>query len=153
MKKILLLAIFGMSLNLFSQADRDTTVILQEKRCLTAGILQGGGSLIGLDIEVLLNKYIGIQAGAGLVGFGAGINYHLKPGVRSSFISCQYWNQGIGDSFVQNAISVNYVYRSRKWFSGQIGLGAPLDLGPGAPDDFEQPNVMLTYSLGAYFPW
>lgn len=51
----------------------------------TVGLLQGGGSLIGVDLEVLATEKIGIQLGAGLVGYGAAINYHPKGGFRSSF--------------------------------------------------------------------
>ncbi|MBE0640433.1 MAG: hypothetical protein IH599_00250, partial [Bacteroidales bacterium] len=81
----------------YSQRKRDYS-----SNAITLGILQGGGSLIGADIEFLLAGRLGIQAGAGLVGYGGGINYHLGPSIRSSFISLQYWNQGIGDSFTQS---------------------------------------------------
>ncbi len=127
---------------------------MKETSCITVGILQGGGSLVGADLELLLSDHFGAQIGAGLVGFGAGLNYHFKPGIRSSLLSLQYWNQGIGDSFTQSLIGPSFVYRGRKWFTFQIGLGAVLDIGdhdlyePG-----EEPDVLLTYAIGAYFPW
>src|SRR6218665_3600051 len=37
------------------------------KSCLTVGILQGGGSLVGVDFEFLLTNGVGIQLGAGIV--------------------------------------------------------------------------------------
>lgn len=126
----------------------------EEKRAAaTFGILQGGGALIGVDLEVLATNRFGIQAGAGLMAFGAGLNYHLKPGIRSSFISLQYWNQGMGDRFVQSAVGPSFVYRGKKWFTCQLGLGKTLKKGPQFPADKEFPPVMLLYSIGAYVPF
>ncbi len=140
------------STNLFSQ-EGQVSEQTEKRNSITIGILQGGGSLIGADMEFLLNDRFGFQIGAGLVGFGGGLNYHFKPSIRSSFISLQYWNQGIGDSFTQNVVGPNFVYRGKKWFTAQIGLGVPLQKGPAMPDDFVQPPVMLMYSIGAYIPF
>ncbi|MFV0501953.1 MAG: hypothetical protein ACK5MH_10220 [Bacteroidales bacterium] len=75
MKKILILIMICLSTNLFSQTEQISNV--EEKRnCITIGFLQGGGSLIGADFEFLLTDRFGIQFGAGIVGFGGGINYH-----------------------------------------------------------------------------
>ena len=151
MKRILLIIVIcGLSLNLFYQTKRNGEI--EKRNSITIGILQGGGSLVGADMEFLLTKQLGIQVGAGIVGFGGGINYHFKPSIRSSFISLLYWNQGVGDYFVQNMIGPNFVYRGKKWFTFQIGFGFPLSEGPAMPDDFEQPPVMLMYSIGAYLP-
>jgi hypothetical protein len=119
---------------------------------ITVGVLQGGGSLVGFDLETLLGRNVGIQVGAGIVGFGGGLNFHFRPEIRSSFISFQYWNQGFGESHTQSLMSANYVYRARKIFTFQIGLGLPLDKGPGWPESMEQPPAMLTYAVGLYFP-
>lgn len=124
----------------------------EKTKCLTLGVLQGGGSLLGADFEVLISKQVGMQVGMGLVGFGGGINYHFKPSVRSSFLSLQYWHQGYADSYAQSVAGANYVYRGKKWFTFQIGLGVPLEIGPAMPEDYQVPPVMLMYSLGAYIP-
>ena len=126
---------------------------ITEKAALTVGILQGGGSLIGADLEVLLTKQLGLQVGAGLVGFGTAVNVHLKPTIRSSMISFTYWNQGTGQSFAQNAIGPTFVYRGERWFTAQIGIGKTLSKGPAFPEDVEQPPVMLLYSIGGYLPF
>lgn len=152
LKGVLVVFAVCASANLFSQGIYNYREA-EPRKCITAGILQGGGSLIGVDMEFLLTPQFGAQIGAGLIGFGAGLNYHFKPSIRSSFISFQYWNQGVGDSFVQNSVGPNFVYRSEKWFTFQVGFGLPLDVGPAAPDDFVQPDVMLTFALGAYFPF
>ena len=152
MKQILIMILICISTNLFSQEEQ-VSEQTEKRNSITIGILQGGGSLIGADMEFLLTDRFGFQIGAGLVGFGGGLNYHFKPSIRSSFISLQYLNQGIGDSFAQNVIGPNFVYRGKKWFTAQIGLGVPLEKGPAMPDDFVQPPVMLMYSIGAYIPF
>jgi len=119
---------------------------------LTVGILQGGGGLLGIDFEKIIYKRFSVQVGAGIVSYGAGINYHFKPTVRSSFISLQYWNQGIGASFTQNALGATYVFRGKKWFTFQIGAGHRLQKGPAYPENRSFPAFMLLYSIGAYFP-
>ena len=152
MKQILIMILICISTNLFSQEEQISEQT-EKRNSITIGILQGGGSLIGADMEFLLTDRFGFQIGAGFVGFGGGLNYHFKPSIRSSFISLQYWNQGIGNSFAQNAIGPNFVYRGKKWFTAQIGLGVPLEKEPAMPDDFEQPSIMLMYSIGAYIPF
>ena len=154
----ILLLVASISLNAqdYYQADYKETNSLEavSTSCITVGILKGGGSLIGADLEFLLSEKIGAQIGGGLVGYGGGINFHLKPGIRSSFISVQYWNQGIGGTFVQSLVGPNFVYRSKKWFTFQIGLGALLEIGEeNIYDEGEVPDVILTYAIGAYFPW
>lgn len=151
MKKVLVAGILlGLSLNLFSQE-----LLNQEppkRGSVTIGILEGGGSLIGVDIERLVTNQLGLQLGAGIFGFGAGINYHLKPSINSSYFSLQYWSQGFGDSHTQSVVGPSYVYRGKRWFTAQIGLGIPLDKGPAWPSSMAQPPIMLTYAIGAYFP-
>jgi hypothetical protein len=152
MKRIFILILICLTSNLFSQTEPEMELV-EERNSITIGILQGGGSLVGADIEFLLTDQFGLQIGAGLIGFGGGINYHFKPSIRSSFVSFQYWNQGIGESFSQNVVGPSFVYRGKKWFTFQIGLGVPLEKGPAMPEDFEQPPVMLMYSIGAYIPF
>ncbi len=150
MKKQLLLIFLALGMtHAFSQETAET----QKRLCATFGILQGGGSLIGADLEVLVSNRIGIQAGAGFVGFGGGLNIHLKPTIRSSFVSLAYWHQGVGDSYTQSVVGPSYVYRGKKWFTAQIGLGFAVEKGPNWPDSKTQPPVMLLYSIGAYIPW
>ncbi len=152
MKQILIIITFLISTNLFAQIEEQVEKA-DKRSCITIGIFQGGGSLVGADFEFLLTNHFGVQVGAGYVGFGGGVNFHFKPSVRSSFISLQYWNQGIGDSFAQNAIGPNFVYRGKKWFTAQLGIGMTLQKGPALSDKYEQPPFMLMYSIGAYIPF
>lgn len=119
---------------------------------ITIGILNGGGSLVGVDYEILTTPKLGMQVGFGYLGFGAGINYHFNPSIRSSFISLQYWNQGIRGSFVQNVIGPTYIYRGKKWFTFQIGAGAVLSRTSYWPENVPQSPVILLYSIGGYIP-
>lgn len=155
MKKIFLLALFVLpSISLIAQETTGTGLSsTPEKRAaVTVGFLQGGGALIGVDFEYLVTPQLGLQAGAGYIGFGAGVNFHLKPAINSSFVSLAYWHQGIGDTFAQDAIGSVFTFRARKYLSASLGLGIPLSRGPALDIDFEQPPVMLLYSIGIYFP-
>jgi hypothetical protein len=124
----------------------------QYYHCFTIGLLNGGGSLVGMDVEFLLGNNISIQAGAGYVGVGAGLNVHFKPTLKSSFFSIQYWHQGLGDTYTQSLVGPSIVFRARKVFTAQIGLGFALEKGPAWKESVTQPPVMLTYSIGLYFP-
>lgn len=150
-KQILMIMICALSANLFSQTEQINKT--EKRNSVTIGFFQGGGSIVGADFELLVTNHFGIQLGAGLIGWGGGVNFHFKPSIRSSFISLQYWNQGVGATFAQNVLGPNFVYRGKKWFTFQIGLGVPLKKGPALPYDYKLPPVMLMYGIGAYLPF
>lgn len=153
MKKLLIIALVLLCTMSAVSAQGGTIGTEETKKAsLTVGLLQGGGSLVGADFEALISDRVGLQIGAGFSGYGAGLNYHLKPGINSSFLSLSYWNQGIGDSFTQRLIGPTFVYRARKIFTAQIGLGFVLERGPAYPSHLGEPPVILMYSIGAYFP-
>ena len=120
---------------------------------LTVGLLQGGGSLVGVDFEQLIGDRIGVQAGAGLVGFGAGINYHFQPTSNSSAISIQFC-----DKLSQRIVGITYIHRATTTgFTAQIGLGAVIERGKILDDYYRDngisnpPDIILMYSIGWYF--
>jgi hypothetical protein len=148
-KSIILIALLILSVKSVAQVVHSN----ESQAAITAGILQGGGSLIGADLEFMPTRSIGLQVGAGFVGYGAGVNFHFKPGVRSSFLSLQYWHQGMTDSNYQSVVGPTFVYRAPKWFTAQIGAGYLLS-GAGATysNTRAATPVILLYSIGAYFP-
>jgi len=121
-------------------------------KAITVGFLQGGGALIGGDLEILLSDRLGIQGGMGMFAYGFGLNYHLKPGINSSFLSFGYWHQGLGSTFVQSLVGPSFVFRAKKIFTFQIGLGAILERGPAYVTSAVEVPMILTYSIGMYFP-
>lgn len=125
----------------------------QHKSMLTVGFLNGGGSLIGADLEYMLTKRVGMQVGGGLIGFGGGINYHLQPAIQSSFVSLQYWHQGVGPTHSMSLLGPSYVYRSKKWFTCQLGFGVVMDRGKAMPEVLKNTTTMFTYSIGAMLPF
>jgi hypothetical protein len=151
MKKLIVaVSLLIVSLNAFSQVIEEDEV--EKRNSITVGILQGGGSLVGADFEALVSRKIGVQFGAGLFGYGVGLDYHLNPSIRSSFISMQYWHQGFGTNYSQSLVGPSFVYRGKRWFTAQIGLGYVLGYGSAWPSDADKSPVILTYSIGAYFP-
>lgn len=142
---IVLLAVFSVQ----AMAER----VPNPKKCsISAGFLQGGGGLIGVDFEYLFSNHFSAQAGIGFTSFGAGINYHFKPYINSSMISLMYWHQGIGDTFTQSVVGPVYTFRAPKVFQFQIGIGGRVGKGPNLNPDTANVPVMLLYSIGVYFP-
>lgn len=130
----------------------------EKKFCLTVGILQGGGSLIGTDLEIKLIRKFSVQAGIGLLGYGGAINYHFKPRIKSSCLSFSYWHQGLGPTYVQSIVGPTYVFRHRKGFTAQIGLGKITEISAFGLRSYEQrfpnrppPTLILMYSIGWCF--
>lgn len=142
---IVLVALFSVQL----MAQR---VPSEKKMSISAGVLQGGGGLVGADFEFMFSNHFSAQAGIGFRSFGAGINYHFKPFINSSMISLLYWHQGIGDTYTQALLGPVYTFRAPKVFQFQIGLGAKVGEGPNIPEANKNVPVMLMYSIGVYFP-
>lgn len=136
----------------FADAAQQSAPVNPKRAAITVGFLQGGGSLIGADLEFLVTPKLGLQAGAGYIGFGGSVNYHLKPVINSSFVSIGYWHQGMGETFAQDALGGLFTFRANKLLSASLGLGIPLSRGPALDPDYEQPPVMLLYSIGLYLP-
>lgn len=108
------------------------TVEKEKNVALSAGIMMGGGSLIGVDLELLVPKtQLGLQVGAGISSFGGGLNYHLKNRINSSFVSLQYYYQQFGDNHYASWLGPVFVYRAKKWFQAGAGLGGLVEKGPG----------------------
>lgn len=146
-----LILVCVLSLQLQAQSDLGKRAS-DSRASLTIGVLQGGGSLVGADLEFLASDRLGIQLGAGLVGYGGGINYHLKPTIKSSYFSFQYWHQGTGESFTQAVAGPNFVYRGKRWFTFQIGAGIRIEEGPALPNSLKDTPFLLMYAIGAYIP-
>jgi hypothetical protein len=158
---------FGLSAQLLPEPESVKT------SCFTVGYHQGAGSLIGVDFESVIVNQWSAQIGTGFYGFGGGLNYHLTNifrssyynYIRSSFVGIHYWRQGADDSYLQlseldkgfrdshtqTLIGPNFVYRGRKWFTAQIGLGYILDKGPRYVGKADQKFVPM-YSIGVYYP-
>lgn len=133
--------------NVFAQAENEGN---NDRITVTVGLLQGGGSLVGADLEVMATQRIGLQIGAGFRGYGAALHYHLKPGPRSSALSLAYWHQGTGDYFTQSLVGGTFVFRAKKLFTAQLGIGARLVEGPALPENLAEVPVILMYSIGIY---
>ena len=138
--------------------------------CFTTGMFYGGGALFGFEFENKFFNRIGIQHGYGCsfskisnpenigllhlgvnyISFGAGLNYHLKPTLRSSYISFQYWTQGVFDEFLQSVTGPVFVYRSKKFFTAQIGLGYVITKKPVFQYQYVKAPFMITYAIGFY---
>jgi hypothetical protein len=112
------------------------------------GFLMGGGSMFGADVEYLFAKNRwGVQAGAGLIGVGAGINYHLKPSISSSFLSVQYWNMWLF-SYTSYVVPM-FTFRYKK-FQVSAGCGIALPVGKYTR---EGGTLVPLINIGGYVPF
>jgi hypothetical protein len=123
-----------------------------------AGFLHGGGSLLGADLEVLAVDRFAVQAGAGYMGYGAAVNFHFEPTLRSHYLSLAYWHQGFSPDLSQQAAGLTFGFRSFEWLTAQLGIGYVLYRGETAVDNLKKAydtdslsQWMLLYSLGAFF--
>jgi hypothetical protein len=150
--------------NIFTITDSDL------HRCFVTGLMYGGGSIFGFEIENKITDRLSIQHGYGYsvsnkyykqdigmlhlgvdyISFGGGLNYHLKPTLRSSYISVQYWTQGVINEFLQGLTGPVFVYRSNKLFTAQVGLGYVITKKPILEYQYIKAPFMLTYAIGFY---
>jgi hypothetical protein len=114
------------------------------------GVLHGGGSLFGGDLEFRLGRFTAIQFGVGFKGYGAALNFHLAPSLRSSYLSLMYWHQGIGSSFSQSMVGPTVVVRAWGFFTFSLGLGYILDQNPNFIVEKKKGDVIHTYAVGGY---
>lgn len=148
MKKFILIVLVA----LFSVQLMAQRVPSEKKMSISAGVLQGGGGLVGADFEYLFSKHFSVQAGAGLLSCGAAVNFHFKPYINSSMLSLSYWHQGFGNAHTQSVVGPVYTFRAPKVFQFQIGMGYRVDEGPALNPDYSNTKFMLLYSIGVYFP-
>jgi hypothetical protein len=117
---------------------------------VNAGLLMGGGAGLGADVEYLFaeNRW-GVQAGAGITGFGAGLSYHLKPRINSPFASLQYCHQVGANREATDILGAMYVYRYKKWLQAGAGLGTFLSESEG-----QKPGeALLMLQVGIFAPF
>jgi hypothetical protein len=163
-KLILLICCFSCSVFLYGQeaqeevietSVQDTSAENVKNTALSVGVLMGGGSLIGADFEFLLPKTrVGLQVGAGISSVGAGINYHLKDNINSSFISLQYFYQQFGDNHFASWLGPMYIFRAKKLFQAGIGLGSLVEKGPKwntQSETAQKATASLLFNIGVYF--
>jgi hypothetical protein len=115
---------------------------------VTIGILQGG-SLLGFDYDRLVADRVGLQFGAGLIGFDAGVTYHHRPGIRSRNLFLGFWNLGPpGGQANLRIVGLTHAWRSRQLFTTQLGIGATIRQSEESRDRFGEAPVLLIYSIG-----
>ncbi|MDR1371959.1 MAG: hypothetical protein LBJ17_02370 [Dysgonamonadaceae bacterium] len=174
MKKIIILTVFISTISLITAQETEerqsrkitkTSAALLEYNAMppeikntsiTAGLMMGGGSLIGVDFEYLpIQNRIGFQIGAGISSYGAGINYHLKEGANSSFVSFQYYHQGFGDNYYASWLGPMFCIRFMRLFQLSIGTGALIEKGPqwtvSLDEKQQKTTASLLFNIGLYF--
>ena len=131
-----------------------TSVGRKENVAISFGAFMGGGGLIGFDLETLVGKRVGFQAGVGLVSFGLGLNYHIKPYINSSFATFHYKHLGFGANHIASTIGPGFTFRARKIFQAGVDFGYVVNRGYSFYDAVKNPdtNLFINFQIGLYFP-
>ena len=138
-------------------AEEPDPIAGKGQKVFTLGFLVAN-SLIGGEVEYFLNNAIGIEAGVGIVGAGAGVNLHFYTSRNSDYyfnVEGGYWPVF---GFVPAVeLGGRSFYGKRK----KIGLGAEAGLGfmttsgsissGGKTLSWENGQSFLVYSLGLLF--
>jgi len=124
----------------------------EERLSINFGFMMGGG-LIGIDLEALLGKRLGLQFGFALSGMDISINYHFSPYINSSFISLQYIHIGLGRNNVGATLGPMLNFRAKKLFQAGIGWGVVVSRGPMWTNAYKEEVTMLfQFNIGLYIP-
>ncbi len=112
--------------------------------------MMGGGGLLGADIEALVLPHVSCQMGVGRSSFGAALNYHFRPEIKSPFLSLQYWQLGRAANHIATYMGPMFIYRNSSIFQAGIGYGYVVD--KGAANRQPDKNFALMLQLGLCFP-
>ncbi len=156
MKKLITFLFFVFfSLQIIAQNTVEEAKEPEKLWSASVGLLNGGGGLIGFDLERMIDNHFSIQAGFSITGYGAAINYHIKPRINSSMFSFALIHPGIGKNYILTAIGPSFTYRAKKIFFAQFGMSYVIDKGAFFHEVFKEKDFdrMLTYSIGVYFPF
>jgi len=152
MKNFLLFLLFIASANISAQYAQDFKP--EKTSSITVGLLQNA-TLIGAEFETMAYKDIGVQLGAGVLGYSAGIDLHFDHSIRSSSISCQYFVNNLGGDRIYNSWATQFIYRGKKWLTMRAGLIHLLSSGTDYTPNFYDGQIhgfFFLLSIGAYFP-
>jgi hypothetical protein len=144
-KAIIAIALLIFSLKSIAQVNNQSP---EEKIMMSVGIGHGGGSIVGADLEFGLGNRFGAQIGLGYPGIGAGLNFHSKPTLRSSFLSLQYIQAGYSLSRCVSAVGPVFVYRGKKWFTFSVGY--VIEVQNTFNSNISGTGIVL--AIGGYFP-
>lgn len=126
----------------------------EDRTTITVGLFEGGGGIVGVELESLFNDRIGFEIGFGIVSFSLGLNYHVGlGGVKSSFVGIKYSSLGMGPGHLFKTVGPEYTYRSKKWFTGSVGFGGVVDRGPYFKElpKANQKDSYINLTIGGYF--
>ncbi len=114
-----------------------------------------GGSLLGIEYERRLFDQFAFTAGAGLIGFGGGFNYHFDKTLDSSFVHIGVSDMIPGDSgIILGEASING--RFFGWLEASVGYAYIIKAGDKFKEDYEEnyeesvPVGSLSFSLAFY---
>lgn len=125
------------------------------RHLVAVGYQIGGLTYAGIEYELRLDEYLGVNIGAGIKGYTAGLKIHTNPRRNSPFVHVNYKDRGFGSLGIGALELGGKVPFSRKenfGFHGQLGLGKVLTGYPST--EFRNfghrpvPAFLLTLGVG-----
>lgn len=149
MKKSILIALFIFLIGGTATSQNVQLSDYVSESAISLGFGMGGGSVAGVDLELMPIPRLGLQMGGGINSFSGGINYHFYPTVHSSYFSLQVWQQGLGKNYKATFIGPMFEYRFVRYLEAGIGAGYMLDKSESYTVDSK---FALAVNVGFYLP-
>lgn len=125
------------------------------RHIIAVGYQIGGLTYAGIEYELRLDEYLGVNIGAGIKGYTAGLKIHTSPRRNSPFLHINYKDRGFGSlgiGALELGGKVPFSRRENFGFHGQLGLGKVLTGYPSTEfRNFSHrpvPAFLLTLGLG-----
>ena len=136
----------------------DLSAALEDKNTFSIGYQIGGFTLIGINYEIRVQDFIGLNFGGGFAGYTAGLKVHTSPEKNSSFFNASYKDGGFGQiSTIGLELGGRLPFSKRRDFGlhYQAGFGRIQQVSPELADVLfpqrEIPDYMFTIGVG--FGW
>ena len=150
-----------MFFSIFAQNTEFEPIIKETRKnksldLIVAGYQIGGKTYFGLEHEFRFSKYIGLNAGAGIVCFTGGIKFHSCPCNSGPFLNISFNDGGIGDiGTIKAEIGGILFFLDKKekfGILGQIGVGKIIylskDMEEKLTKNAQTPNMIISFGVG-----
>jgi len=123
---------------------------------IAAGYQIGGRSYVGFEYEFRFSKYIGLNVGAGIVGYTAGLKFHSCPCRTGPFLNVSFKDGGFGNIGTMNAEIGGILFfldkKEKIGLLGQIGVGKIIYISKEMEEKLTKnnqiPNMIISFGVG-----
>ena len=136
--------------------EKSKTNGLQNLNLLEIGYQLGGKTYLGAEYEYRFSKYIGLNLGAGILGYTAGFKFHTCPCRTGPFLNISFKDGYFGKFSTINAelggVLVFFDKEEKLGLLGQVGFGQILYVSSGYNDKFSKSynknDMIMAFGVG-----